>query len=147
MNYFHRLFAENKTKRELMPIHLVYIIIFSYFCAACENNEFCYYIFSHNSFNFLHEDQSMCEFYAIRKMRYMKNLRKHVYTLLIFCVTTLCDTWKCVLHTKAGCTLSVFHIWHYFRRLFARNKTKRELMPIHLAYIMLFSYLSIECEN
>ncbi len=78
-----------------MPLHLAYVTLFLYFCVVCKNSDFCYYIFSHNSFNFSLEDRSMCESYA---MQYTKNLRKQVYTLLLFCVTTLCDTWKCVLH-------------------------------------------------
>ncbi len=50
---------------ELMTIHLAYIMLFSYFCVACENSEFCYYIFSHNSFDFSREDNSMCKSYAV----------------------------------------------------------------------------------
>ncbi len=38
-------------QRELMPTHLAYIILFSYFCGAHKNSAFCYYIFSHNSFD------------------------------------------------------------------------------------------------
>ncbi len=52
---------------KLMPIQLADIILFSYFCVACENSEFCYYIFSHNSFDFSRKDRSMCESYAIHK--------------------------------------------------------------------------------
>ncbi len=37
----------------------------------------------------------------------------------------------------------VFHIRHCFRRLFAKNKTKHELMPIHFTYVMLFSYFCV----
>ncbi len=55
------------SQRELMPIHLTYIILLSYFCVAYENSEFCYYIFPHNFFDFLREDYSMCESYTIRK--------------------------------------------------------------------------------
>ncbi len=67
--YFRRLFTENKTKRELMPLHLAYVMLFSYFCIVCENSEFCYYIFSHNFFDFLCEDHSMCESYEICEPR------------------------------------------------------------------------------
>ncbi len=51
-HYFCRLFTKNKTKHESMPIHIAYIMLFSYFCVACENSEFCYYIFLDNSFDF-----------------------------------------------------------------------------------------------
>ncbi len=66
--YFRRLFAKNKTKAELMPIHLAYIVLFSYFCVAYKNSEF-YYFFFFNSFDFSREDCSMCESYAIRKLQ------------------------------------------------------------------------------
>ncbi len=49
--YFCSLLAKNKTKHELILIHLAYILLFSYFCVACENSEFCYDIFLHNSFH------------------------------------------------------------------------------------------------
>ncbi len=44
---------------------LVYIMLFSYFCVAWENNQFCYYIFLYNTFDFSHEDRSMCKSYMI----------------------------------------------------------------------------------
>ncbi len=96
--YFCRLFAENKMKYELMPMRLAFML-FSYFSVVYENSEFCYYIFSHNSFDFLCEDCSMCKSSAIRKMWNTKNLRKQVYTLLSR-VIVLCDTWKCGLLSK-----------------------------------------------
>ncbi len=77
--FLHYLFIINATKhdnkhtykmkRKLMPTHLVYIMLFSYFCVACENSEFCYYISSHNSFDFSREDCSMGESYAICELQ------------------------------------------------------------------------------
>ncbi len=54
-------------QRVLMPIHLAYIMLFAYFCVACKNSEFCYYIFLHNSFDFSRKDRSMCESYTIHE--------------------------------------------------------------------------------
>ncbi len=60
---------QSANQRELIPIHLAYIMLFSYFWVARENSEFCYYIFSCNSFGFSHENHSMCESNAIHKPR------------------------------------------------------------------------------
>ncbi len=79
---------------ELMYIHLAYIMLFSYFCVACENSEFCYNTFSHNFFDFLCEDCSMYESYSYAncETRYTKNPCKQVYRLLLFRIIALCDT-------------------------------------------------------
>ncbi len=86
-----------------MPIHLAYIMLFSYFCVACKNSEFCYHIFSYDFFDFSLEDCSMCESYTIRKPQnaiYEKPAKTRLHTSLFFCVIALCDTQKCVLHVK-----------------------------------------------
>ncbi len=89
-------------QRKLIPIHLAYIMLFSYFCTACENSEICFYIFSHSSFDFYVRTAPCANLtqYANLKMRHVKNLQKQTYILLLFHIITLCDTWKCVSLAK-----------------------------------------------
>ncbi len=56
-------------RSELIPIHFEYIMLFSYFCVARKDSEFCYYILSYNSFDFSRDDLSLCESYTICELR------------------------------------------------------------------------------
>ncbi len=96
-----------------MSIHFAYIMLFSNFCAACENSEFCYYIFSDNFFYFSWEKHSICKSYTIYKLQnaLYEKPAKQVYTLPLFCIIVLRDTQKCVLHAKYIGRLTVF--WDY----------------------------------
>ncbi len=52
----------------------------------------------------------------------------------------------CLIHYSAGYTLSMFYVWHFFRRLFAKNKTKREsawITVYTLCVCHVFSYFCV----
>ncbi len=87
-------------QHKLMPIYLVWIYHVIFIFLYCMWKYWvCYFIFSHNFFDFSHEGCSICELYAIRKswnMIHEKPTKTSLHTSPFLCYRTLQYTEMCV---------------------------------------------------
>ncbi len=85
----------------LLSIHFANIMLLSFYSVAFCRSPLIFHVKTAPCGNLI--------WYVKCETRYTKNLRKQFYRLL-FCVIVLCDTWNCVLHTKAGSTQCVVRV-------------------------------------